>query len=75
MVTLESGEETIYAVDTQSGQMQNQETHVLLEDGDVYKRQPLFHSAGSGCRTEYRDRYVLGSADADGKGAWDSYAV
>ena len=33
MVTLESGEETIYAVDTQSGQMQNQETHVLLEDG------------------------------------------
>ena len=29
MVTLESGEETIYAVDTQSGQMQNQETHVL----------------------------------------------
>ena len=30
MVTLESGEETIYAVDTQSGQMQNQETHVLL---------------------------------------------
>ena len=32
MVTLESGEETIYAVDTQSGQMQNQETHVLLEE-------------------------------------------
>ena len=36
MVTLESGEETIYAVDTQSGQMQNQETHVLLE-----KRRPI----------------------------------
>ena len=35
MVTLESGEETIYAVDTQSGQMQNQETHVLLEDGSA----------------------------------------
>ena len=34
MVTLESGEETIYAVDTQSGQMQNQETH-LLEDGSA----------------------------------------
>ncbi len=33
MVTLESGEETIYAVDTQSGQIQKQETHVLLEDG------------------------------------------
>ena len=33
MVTLESGEETIYAVDTQSGQ--NQETHVLLEDGSA----------------------------------------
>ena len=35
MVTLESGEETSYAVDTQSGQMQNQETHVLLEDGSA----------------------------------------
>ena len=35
MVTLESGEETIYAVDTQSGQIQNQETHVLLEDGSA----------------------------------------
>ena len=35
MVTLESGEETIYAVDTQSGQMQTQETHVLLEDGSA----------------------------------------
>ena len=35
MVTLESGEETIYAVDTQSGQMQSQETHVLLEDGSA----------------------------------------
>ena len=33
MVTLESGEETIYATDTQSGQTQSQETHVLLEDG------------------------------------------
>ena len=35
VVILESGEETIYAVDTQSGQMQNQETHVLLEDGSA----------------------------------------
>lgn len=33
MITLESGEETVYAVDTQSGQTQNQQTHVLLEDG------------------------------------------
>jgi stage III sporulation protein AG len=33
MVTLESGEETIYALDTQSGQTQSQQTHVLLEDG------------------------------------------
>ena len=41
MVTLESGEETIYAVDTQSGQMQNQETHVLLEDGSVWKKRPI----------------------------------
>ena len=33
MLTLETGEETIYALDTQSGQAQSQETHVLLEDG------------------------------------------
>ena len=33
MLTLETGEETIYALDTQSGQMQEQQTHVLLEDG------------------------------------------
>ena len=39
MVTLESGEETIYAVDTQSGQMQNQETHVLL--APPWKRRPI----------------------------------
>lgn len=41
MVTLESGEETIYAVDTQSGQMQNQETHVLLEDGSALEETTL----------------------------------
>ena len=41
MVTLESGEETIYAVDTQSGQMQNQETHVLLEDAPPWKKRPI----------------------------------
>lgn len=35
MVTLESGEERIYATDTQSGQLQSQETHVLLEDGSA----------------------------------------
>lgn len=33
MVTLESGEETIYALDTLSGQTQKQQTHVLLDDG------------------------------------------
>ena len=33
MITLESGEETIYALDTLSGQTQEQQTHVLLEDG------------------------------------------
>ena len=30
---LETGEETVYATDTQSGQTQSQETHVLLDDG------------------------------------------
>ena len=33
MITLESGEETIYALDTLSGQTQTQQTHVLLDDG------------------------------------------
>ena len=33
MVTLETGEETIYALNIQSGQTQSQETHVLLDDG------------------------------------------
>lgn len=35
MLTLENGEETVYAMDTQSGQTQSQETHVLLEDGSA----------------------------------------
>lgn len=35
MVTLESGEERVYATDTQSGQLQSQETHVLLDDGSA----------------------------------------
>lgn len=38
MVTLESGEETIYATDTQSGQVQSQETHVFLEDGTALEQ-------------------------------------
>lgn len=33
MLTLESGEETVYALDTLSGQTQTQQTHVLLDDG------------------------------------------
>lgn len=33
MITLESGEERIYATDTQTGRDQSQQTHVLLEDG------------------------------------------
>lgn len=39
MVTLESGEETIYALDTLSGQTQEQQTHVLLDDGPRWHRQ------------------------------------
>lgn len=35
MVTLTAGEETIYAVDTQTGDLQQQETHVLLQDGSA----------------------------------------
>lgn len=33
MITLETGEEAIYALDTQSGELQSQQTHVLLADG------------------------------------------
>ena len=35
MVTLTTGEETVYAVDTQTGDLQQQETHVLLRDGSA----------------------------------------
>lgn len=35
MVTLSTGEETIYAVDTQTGELQQQETHVLLPNGSA----------------------------------------
>ena len=35
MVTLGTGEEVIYALDTQFGDMQSQQTHVLLEDGSA----------------------------------------
>lgn len=38
MLTLENGEETVYALDTQSGQTQSQETHVLLDDGPRWRR-------------------------------------
>lgn len=33
MVTLETGEETVYALDTRMGEAQEQKTHVLLDDG------------------------------------------
>ena len=49
MLTLETGEETIYALDTQSGQMQEQQTHVLLEDGSALAEtiyQPCCATAG-----------------------------
>lgn len=38
MVTLETGEERIYALDTQSGQTQSQQTHVLLKDGTALEQ-------------------------------------
>ena len=38
MITLESGEETIYALDTLSGQTQEQQTHVLLDDGTALEQ-------------------------------------
>ena len=38
MLTLESGEETVYALDTLSGQTQTQQTHVLLDDGSALEQ-------------------------------------
>ena len=38
MLTLESGEETVYALDTLSGQTQTQQTHVLLDDGTALEQ-------------------------------------
>ena len=38
MITLESGEETVYALDTLSGQTQTQQTHVLLDDGTALEQ-------------------------------------
>lgn len=38
MVTLETGEERIYALDTQSGQTQSQQSHVLLKDGTALEQ-------------------------------------
>ena len=38
MITLETGEERIYALDTQSGQTQSQQTHVLLKDGTALEQ-------------------------------------
>lgn len=35
MVTLETGTEAVYALDTQSGELQSQNTHVLLDDGSA----------------------------------------
>ncbi len=35
MVTLETGEESVYAVDTQQGEADTGETHVLLDDGSA----------------------------------------
>ena len=50
MVTLTTGEETIYAVDTQTGDLQQQETHVLYRMGLRWPRLPICRrSAGSPC--------------------------
>lgn len=38
MITLESGEEKVYATDTLSGQTQSQSTHVLLDDGSALEQ-------------------------------------
>lgn len=38
MVTLENGEERVYALDTQSGPSQSQQTHVLLDDGTALEQ-------------------------------------
>lgn len=52
MLTLETGEEAIYAVDTRSDSQQNQQTHVLLGDGSALKEtiyQPQIRGAAVLC--------------------------
>lgn len=52
MLTLETGEEAIYALDTRSEPQQSQQTHVLLEDGSALKEtiyQPQVRGAAVLC--------------------------
>lgn len=52
MLTLETGEESIYAVDTRSDTQQSQQTHVLLGDGSALKEtvyQPQVRGAAILC--------------------------
>lgn len=64
MITLESGEETVYATDTQSGQTQSQETHVLLEDGTGAGTDDLSAAGLRRCgRLRRRGRYPGGCTD------------
>ena len=56
MVTLESGEETIYALDTLSGQTQEQQTHVLLDDGTALAQTVCAPECAGGCGVRGRGR-------------------
>ena len=47
----------------------------LMKAENVASDSQIFYLTGSGCRTSYGNRYVLRCACADGKGAWNPYAV
>ncbi len=61
MVTLETGEETVYATDTQSGQTQSQETHVLLDDGTALAQTVYYPQVCGGSRSSVTAGEMSGS--------------
>ena len=63
MLTLESGEETVYALDTLSGQTQTQQTHVLLDDGTALE-QTVIYRPSAVWRSSARAAEMSGSPPA-----------
>ena len=67
MVTLGTGEEVIYALDTQSGDLQSQQTHVLLEDGSALTETVCVPQV---CGVAVRARAAVMSGSRPGSQSW-----